>query len=177
MPKALDNAEGSVFAPLYALVVKVMNDYAERLRVELATQRPWSRRTPNRHSPYRVNATGKTSDSIEVVPTADGVQLLGRADFMSVERGVEPGSRPSITDLMEWANARGLNYDNDTIEFIADKITSQGDDLFNDGGREPFVTDLLDEAEQTVYATVDQAIGEGILTEGVLREITIFSNI
>ena len=103
--------------------------------------------------------------------------MLGRADFMSVERGVEPGSRPSTSDLMEWANARGLNYDNDTIEFIADKIASQGDDLFNDGGREPFVTDLLDEAEQTIYATVEQAIGEGILTEGVLREITTFSNI
>lgn len=170
----LNDKQGSVFAPIFGVIADVLEDCKKEIQIALATTRPWSKATPNRFKPYRVNATGKTSDSLEVVPTIYGAQLQGRENFLEVERGNEGGNRPSPIDLMEWAQARGLHWDLDDADFFADKIADQGDSLFDDGGRESFVTDILERTEAKAFETVSKEMTE---KNGVLKNISIYLNI
>lgn len=172
MRDGLQDKESAVYAPFYVLAFKVLNDLAESIRMELASTRPWSKATPGRFKPYRVNATGKTSDSLHIESTTHGAQLIGRKDFLNVESGNAPGNRPNVADLKAWSDARGLQWTDEEAAFYADKIASQGDSLYEDGGREPFVTPLLEQAGETL---LEQAGGDEVLKE-ITHNIAVYIN-
>lgn len=157
MAVSYDRQGSNPFEPLITVAVEVLERLREKLKVQLATQRAWSKATPYRFAPYRVNATGRTSDSLSVVPTTHGAYLEGRAGMLNLEGGTPPGLRPDTGDLQRWADARGLGWDSSTTEFFADKIASQGDSLFRDDGREPFITPTIENYEQQLLQSVENS--------------------
>lgn len=55
-----------------------------------------------------VNATRKTSNSLEQKTSEEKMQVLGSKSFLFVEVGRAPGKNPPFKPIREWVEARGL---------------------------------------------------------------------
>lgn len=117
----------------------------------------------------KTNASGRTSESLEVVMRDDGGEILGRRAFQTVEKGREPGKVPQdFTKIIrQWMRDKGISapplpYKRQpsarwqpkyTPEergamamagAIAYKIKTSGSYLFRHGGRDDIYTEVLD---------------------------------
>lgn len=59
-----------------------------------------------------VNATGRTSQSLEYSATETSMEIRGDKAFIWVERGRRPGRKPPFSPILEWVEARGIGGDN-----------------------------------------------------------------
>jgi len=103
-------------------------------------------------------ATGKTIDSLEVVPVENGFQLIGNATIWALETGRKPtppgtpASDPTLYEaLKDWCIARGID---DKFRYaIAQKIHKEGWD-----GTPGVILDIIN--DQNINAIIDQVIDE-----------------
>lgn len=80
------------------------------------------------------NATGKSSDSIQLANVTDkGGQLVGSGSIKWVFTGRGPGGMPPILKIIDWLNARGLPRA--MAWAVARKIAENGTKLYQQGGR------------------------------------------
>ncbi len=109
------------------------------------------------------NATGKTSRSVRFEVLSDGgkeiLRVYGRKYFMAVETGRRPkGDKPSrgfVAAIQEWMTARGKEG---SAYAIARKINREGTKLFQKGGRQDIVSNVVNES--LIIQISRQVLGE-----------------
>jgi len=103
-----------------------------------------------------VNATGKTSQSLEAVTTESSMTILGRKSFTWVEQGRRPGRKPPFSPILEWVEAKGIGGTNPVAMAwrIVNKIGREGSVTFSGADRRSIFTDLI--TDQRIDAIVSQ---------------------
>lgn len=133
------------------------------------------------------NASGKTSDSLEVVMHDGGGMILGRKYFQSVEEGRPPGRVPvNFPEIIrQWMKDKGIvahpifykrkpsaNWqpkytpeergERAMAYAISEKIKTEGTQLFRNGGRRDIYTNAIDnglkELEQKIIFDIKSRI-------------------
>ena len=113
------------------------------------------------------NATGKSSASLQVIPTDTGGQLVGGNWIYYTFTGRAPGQMPPISAIIDWLNARGLPRA--MAWNVAKKIAREGTDLFQQGGRnnnaftEILTQERIDEFAKNISNLVAVEINSGIM--------------
>lgn len=120
----------------------------------------------------KVNATGKTKDSIEVKVTNTGGQILANESILYVERGRGPAKKSTpkwkVSDLLKWMQVRGVGSELDNkkrrslAEFIKYKINQFGTRKFQQGGGDIVdniytqrLDELTEELEEAISAQIE----------------------
>ena len=93
------------------------------------------------------NASKRTRDSLEVVPTANGAQLWGANYIGVLETGRRGGKIPYnfVEKIQKWAQAKGLTFENNIqakrwAKWKAWDISQNGTKQFRDGKRDDILT-------------------------------------
>lgn len=115
-------------------------------------------------------ATGKTAESMAVRVEKNekraSVELIGRADFSTLEVGNPPKQRPLrefVPKIHEWAIAKGIVFRTPARQAwwdykTATKINAEGDRLFRSGRK----LDIYSSATRDTYDEVMQSFNEDI---------------
>ena len=103
-----------------------------------------------------VNATGKTSQSLEAKTTDSTMIILGRKSFTWVEQGRRPGTPPPFSPILEWVEAKGIGGNNPVAMAwrVVNKIAKSGSVTFSGADRRKIFTDLI--TDQRVDSIVSQ---------------------
>lgn len=119
-----------------------------------------------------INASGRLSDSLEYVVTADGLQVLADDYFIYAERGREAGRIPKDFGviLSQWVDAKGISVPSqfkDSLQFgwaIANKIKTYGS--LRKRTNNP--VDLLDEPIDEITDELAEALSK-VFIETILK--------
>ena len=120
---------------IHDILTRALNDARERIQTNLALT--------------GTNASGRTSDSLEVVIEGNTGTLLGRQAFGTVETGRKAGRVPYGFKhiIYQWMQDKGVHAevsgrrsqfsaDMSMAYLIAQKIANDGSRLYRDGGRD-----------------------------------------
>ena len=120
---------------IHDILTRALNDARERIQTNLALT--------------GTNASGRTSDSLEVVIEGNTGTLLGRQAFGTVETGRKAGRVPYGFKhiIYQWMQDKGVHAevsgrrsqfsaDMSMAYLIAQKIANEGSRLYRDGGRD-----------------------------------------
>lgn len=81
-------------------------------------------------SDKRMRASGNSADSLRVVTTPDGGDIVGSSYFYFQQHGRGPGKFPPIQNIQDWIEARGITPEGITTRslayLIARKIATEG---------------------------------------------------
>lgn len=98
------------------------------------------------------NASKRTRDSLEVVSTANGAQLLGANYIGVLETGRKAGKVPyNFAEIIQkWAKFKGITFENEAkarrwASAVAWKIRKEGTQQYNDGRRYDILTKPIDD--------------------------------
>lgn len=125
-------------------------------------------------------ATGKTTESMEVVKKEDGAMLVGRHNFANLETGTPPGNFPGSRAIREWLLAKGIKTASDpdlenAVYAINWSIYQQGTVLFRQGGRDTIYTAAIDETIGELLKNVSAAVTER-LADGIIGNLKLQDN-
>jgi len=117
----------------------------------------------------KVNATGKSADSLRKESPEDGLIVYGAESFVWIEQGRGPGKRPPFDAIKEWVEARGLEKETDesTKSFvfaIMNKIAQDGTSLHARSERRDVYSSIITEERLDALTT--------IITDTFTRKIT-----
>jgi len=97
------------------------------------------------------NASKRTRNSLEVIPTANGAQLWGANYIGILETGRNGGKIPyNFGEIIQkWATAKGISFENNIqakrwANGVAWKIAKEGTKQFRDGKRDDILTKPID---------------------------------
>ena len=120
-------------------------------------------------------ASGKTKDSLELVMTDSGFQIVGRQYFRSVEEGRPAGGIPyNMTDIIrKWMTDKGIENQFGKTEsekrsaayLIGQFIKNNGTKLYRQGGREDIYTDVITEELPILFEEIEGRVLETIIEE------------
>ena len=115
-----------------------------------------------------LNASGKTSKSLEVVMSDNGGALMGRSFFAVLETGRKAGKVPkNFRQIIEkWATDKGLSFDTPAklrsfSYLVARKIAAEGTKQYRTGRR----TDVFTEAVNETVTSIQNQLGSEVLKE------------
>ena len=98
------------------------------------------------------NASKRTRNSLEVLPTANGAQLLGANYIGVLETGRKAGKVPyNFAEIIQkWAKFKGITFENEAkarrwASAVAWKIRKEGTKQYNDGRRYDILTKPIDD--------------------------------
>tara|TARA_R110001606_G_C15382953_1_gene650643 strand:- start:1340 stop:1840 length:501 start_codon:yes stop_codon:yes gene_type:complete len=63
-------------------------------------------------------ATGNTSSSLNYVIGSGQLEILASSTLEKIDKGTEPGERPNTSDIIKWAEAKGVKPKNKNGGFI-----------------------------------------------------------
>lgn len=115
-------------------------------------------------SANNINASGRTSASIQVKRTADGFKLVGggaengAAPLFTTEIGRAAGKIPAnFTDiLMEWASAKGLDIDPWAVAMSIKKKGTRRH--YQEGGQKDVYSTVTKQTEKRLQEGIGQAV-------------------
>lgn len=120
-------------------------------------------------------ASGRTKESLELVLTDTGFQILGRQYFRSVEEGRPAGGIPyNMTDIIrQWMEDKGIANQFGSTEsekrsaayLIGQFIKENGTRLYINGGRDDIYTNVIDEELPYLLDKLDGRILQTIIEE------------
>lgn len=120
-------------------------------------------------------ASGKTKDSLELVMTDNGFQIVGRQYFRSVEEGRPSGGIPyNMTEIIrKWMSDKGIENQFGKTEsekrsaayLIGQYIKTNGTKLYREGGREDIYTDVITEELPVLFDEIEGRVLETIIEE------------
>lgn len=123
-------------------------------------------------------ASGKTKQSLELVKTDKGFQIVGRQYFRSVEEGRPEGGIPyRFQDIIrKWMDDKGVASQFGSTEsekrsaawLIAQKIKNEGSRLYRNGGRDDIYTSVINEELPELFHWI-----EGSVTETIIKELNV----
>lgn len=116
------------------------------------------------------NATGKTSQSLEMEASDTRLTVTGAKSFLFVETGRRSGKRPPIAPIKEWAIAKGLVSDDKqarSLAFaIATKIGNEGTTTVSQTQpRDIYQTTITDERISNIYDEINGVFADKVLSE------------
>lgn len=143
MPISYDLREFDVLPQIVERVEKLRDDI--RARIDETGQR----------------ASGATQQNMPIIASSDGVRLVGRAFFASLETGNSewtgktgiPCSFAAFKEIIrQWIIDKGLTVDNQerAAGAIAYTIIHRGTKLYREGGRRDVFTPLVEEARADI---------------------------
>ena len=112
---------------------------------------------------YDVNASGRTSKSIEVLADDSSGLLVASKVMVNTEKGVGPKSNVGFNSIREWAGIKLGVTNTAIIARITWNIKDFGTLLFQRGGRTTIYTDLI--TNPTNYKPMENEISTQILSE------------
>lgn len=120
-------------------------------------------------------ASGKTKESLELVLTDTGFQILGRQYFRSVEEGRPSGGIPNnMTQIIrQWMEDKGIasQFGNTESEkrsaayLIGQFIKENGTQLYREGGRDDIYTSVITEELPLLYDQIEGRVLQTIIEE------------
>lgn len=120
-------------------------------------------------------ASGKTKDSLELVMTDNGFQIVGRQYFRSVEEGRPSGGIPyNMTDIIrKWMSDKGIENQFGKTEsekrsaayLIGQYIKNNGTKLYREGGRDDIYTNVITEELPVLFDEIEGRVLETIIEE------------
>lgn len=126
------------------------------------------------------NATGKTSQSVrfqvETSNTKQALKIFGRAYFFSVETGrkatpqYDKPSEDFVKSIQEWMQAKGMPG---TAYAIAKSIHKKGTRLFQTGGREDIISNVVN---QSLIESIEKDILDKYAKEFLKNAVNILSS-
>ena len=125
------------------------------------------------------NASGKTSNSLRFEVKDEGfkqiLKIFGRPFFMTVETGrrATPDYKPSqqfVATIQEWMRAKGIQGQ---AYGIALSIHKKGTKLFQKGGRQDIVSDVVNE---TLVQQISKSVLDQFTKEVAQHTVKLFSN-
>ena len=115
-----------------------------------------------------LNASGKTSKSLEVVMSDNGGALMGRSFFAVLETGRKAGKVPkNFRQIIEkWATDKGLTFETPAklrsfSYLVARKIAAEGTKQYRTGRR----TDVFTDAVNETVTSIQNQLGSEVLKE------------
>lgn len=125
------------------------------------------------------NASGKTSNSLRFEVKDEGfkqiLKIFGRPFFMTVETGrkATPDYKPSqqfVATIAEWMRVKGIQGQ---AYGIALSIHKKGTKLFQKGGRQDIVSDVVNE---TLVQQISKSVLDLFAKEVAQHTVKLFSN-
>lgn len=118
-------------------------------------------------------ASGKTKDSLELVLTDYGFQIVGRQYFQGVEEGRGPGGIPrNMTAIIrQWMTDKGIedkfgeteSQKRSAAYMIGQYIANNGSKLYRKGGRDDIYTNVFEEELPKLEEEIEIKIIETIV--------------
>lgn len=132
-------------------IVKILTECRDEIRARIADE--------------KINATGKTSEGLQVEVYDGGVRLVETdgAPIESLEIGHAPGY-VSVADLVEWATAKFGISENEAIGLafaVQHKIMLEGTDRFKNPRNDiysPAVNKAVEEIDKTIGIVIERVI-------------------
>lgn len=120
-------------------------------------------------------ASGKTKESLELVLTDYGFQIVGRQYFQGVEEGRGPGGIPrNMTSIIrQWMTDKGIEDQFGKTEsekrsaayLIGQYIANNGTQLYRKGGRDDIYTTVITEELPDLFEQIEGRVLETIIEE------------
>ena len=124
-----------------------------------------------------LNASGKTSKSLEVVMGDNGGALMGRSFFAVLETGRKAGKVPkNFRQIIEkWATDKGLTFETPAklrsfSYLVARKIAAEGTKQYRTGRRTDVFTDAVNETVTSIQNQLGSTVLKEIVTINDINE-------
>lgn len=124
-----------------------------------------------------LNASGKTSKSLEVVMSDNGGALMGRSFFAVLETGRKAGKVPkNFRQIIEkWATDKGLTFETPAklrsfSYLVARKIAAEGTKQYRTGRRTDVFTDAINETVTSIQNQLGSEVLKEIVTINDINE-------
>lgn len=124
-----------------------------------------------------LNASGKTSKSLEVVMGDNGGALMGRSFFAVLETGRKAGKVPkNFRQIIEkWATDKGLTFETPAklrsfSYLVARKIAAEGTKQYRTGRRTDVFTDAINETVTSIQNQLGSEVLKEIVTINDINE-------
>ena len=124
-----------------------------------------------------LNASGKTSKSLEIVQNENGTALMGRSFFAVLETGRKAGKVPkNFRQIIEkWATDKGLTLETPAklrsfSYLVARKIAAEGMKQYRTGRRTDVFTDAINETVTSIQNQLGSEVLKEIVTINDINE-------
>ena len=124
-----------------------------------------------------LNASGKTSKSLEIVMSDNGGALMGRSFFAVLETGRKAGKVPkNFRQIIEkWATDKGLTFETPAklrsfSYLVARKIAAEGTKQYRTGRRTDVFTDAINETVTSIQNQLGSEVLKEIVTINDINE-------
>lgn len=124
-----------------------------------------------------LNASGKTSKSLEIVQNENGTALVGRSFFSVLETGRKAGKVPkNFRQIIEkWATDKGLTFETPAklrsfSYLVARKIAAEGTKQYRTGRRTDVFTDAINETVTSIQNQLGSEVLKEIVTINDINE-------
>ena len=124
-----------------------------------------------------LNASGRTSKSLEIVQNENGTALMGRSFFAVLETGRKAGKVPkNFRQIIEkWATDKGLTFDTPAklrsfSYLVARKIAAEGTKQYRTGRRTDVFTDAINETVTSIQNQLGSEVLKEIVTINDINE-------
>ena len=124
-----------------------------------------------------LNASGKTSKSLEIVQNENGTALMGRSFFAVLETGRKAGKVPkNFRQIIEkWATDKGLTFETPAklrsfSYLVARKIAAEGTKQYRTGRRTDVFTDSINETVTSIQNQLGSEVLKEIVTINDINE-------